>query len=380
MNGTASLTEFHESRQYWREALLFSVFGLVAFGLLMSATIDGPNIGFVPAIKGRAVRVVLGICALWLGMRVRLEALRAIILPCYASAVFLCLLPHVLGGATKGASRWIEIGSFNFQPVELLKVLAVIATAEVVDRRRAYFESFRRGVLPVLCVPLAGALALLTQPDIGHAFFILAICGVVLLCGGMRARHGFVLAATAVAGLVVVIQTFGHSRNRMAEFSSGAPGFQIGRGLESFAEGSFAGVGVGASWIKMGWLPEARNDFVLAIVGNELGLVGSILVLALFALFFVAAIQITRGAETSLRFLVALGLSVTIVLQACINVLGVTFTVPEKGIDLPFLSSGGTNLVFALASVGILLNIARDDSSRATLAVGRRRRRCDPAE
>lgn len=353
-----------EARRYWREALLFSVCGLTAIGLLMGATIDGPGVGFLAALKTRATRVLCGLIGLALMMRINLRLLRRMALPAYTTGVFLCLLPHVLGSATKGANRWIELGGFQFQPVELLKVLTVFATAEILERRRPYLDSFRKGVLPVIAVPLAGALALLTQPDIGHAFLVLAISGVVVCCGGMRARHGFVLAGTALAGLVLVLQFFGHSRNRMAEFSSGLPGFQIGRGLESFAEGSFAGVGVGASWIKMGWLPEARNDFVLAVIGNELGLVGSVLVLGLFVLFFVAAVQITLAARTPWSFLVALGIGVTIVLQACINILGVTFTVPEKGIDLPFLSSGGTNLVFALASVGILLNIAR--SSRAS--------------
>ena len=350
-------------RAFWREALLFSVLGLLAFGILMTATIDGPSLGFLPALQGKAIRVLLGLAALWLGLRVRLDVLRTLVLPAYVSAIFLCLLPHVLGQASKGAHRWIDLGPMTIQPVEPLKILAVLATAEMIERRRALLDSFLYGVLPIVAVPLLGAAALLTQPDIGHAFFILAISGIVVLCGGMRARHGFVLAGLALFSLGGVLQFFGHSRLRMAEFSSGAAGFQIGRGLEAFAEGSFAGVGVGSSWMKMGWLPEARNDFVLAIVGNEFGLVGSLLVLALFALFFVAAIKVVLGATTRWRFLVALGLSATIVLQACINILGVTFTVPEKGIDLPFLSSGGTNLVFALASIGILLNIARDDPS-----------------
>ncbi|MCB9882742.1 MAG: FtsW/RodA/SpoVE family cell cycle protein [Planctomycetes bacterium] len=358
------------ARRFWREAMLFAVCGLVGVGLLMSATIDGPVTGFFAALESRAMRILLGLVALFVCFRMRLDSLRKFVLPLYATAVFSCLLPHVLGGATKGASRWVELGGFRFQPAELVKILVVLATAEMIERRKALRDSFVRGVLPVIAVPVAGSLALLTQPDIGHAFFVIAIAGMLVLCGGIRLRHVLVLAGTAITAFVFVLQFFGHSRSRMAEFSSGTPGFQIGRGLESFAEGALGGVGIGAGWMKMGWLPEARNDFVLAIVGNELGLVGSVIVLLLFVLFFVAVVQIALGSGTPWRFLVALGLGVTIVLQACINVLGVTFTVPEKGIDLPFLSSGGTNLVFALASVGILLNIARGGT-------GSSRRRCD---
>lgn len=368
MEGEASLGEA-QRRRFWREALLFAVFGLVCFGVLMSATIDGPSVGFVAALRGRAMRILIGLVALLVCFRVRLDAARKFVLPLYVTAVFLCLVPHVLGGVTKGASRWIEIGALRFQPAELIKVLVVLATAEMIERRRALRDSFVRGVSPVIAVPLVGSLALLTQPDIGHAFFLVAIAAILVLCAGIRARHVLVLGGGATLALIFVVQHFGHSRSRMAEFSSGQPGFQIGRGLESFAEGALGGVGIGAGWMKMGWLPEARNDFVLAIVGNELGLVGSLLVLALFALFFVATVEIARSASSSWRFLVAVGLGLTIVLQACINVLGVTFTVPEKGIDLPFLSSGGTNLVFALASVGILLNIARNHTRPS-------RRRC----
>ena len=350
--------------RWWREALVFAVLALIGFGFLVSLSIDGPLGGLEGALKNRAMRLLAGLVAFALILRLRFEVFRHWVLPLFVSALFLCLVPRLLGDSTKGAYRWIEIGSTTFQPVELLKIMTVFATAEMLERRRALLHSFWQGVVPIVTVPALAALVLASQPDLGHAFFVLATAGILLACGGLRLQHGLVLMGAALLLLVLLLQAFGHSRHRVAEFASGEPGFQIGRGLRAFAEGGFSGLGPGAGWIKMGHLPEARNDFVLAIVGNEFGLVGSMLVVALFALIFAASIQITRSAATRFEFLIALGASVMLALQACVNVLGVTFTVPEKGIDLPFVSSGGTNLVFALAAIAILLRVGRAGRNR----------------
>ncbi|MAE77626.1 MAG: stage V sporulation protein E [Planctomycetes bacterium] len=362
---------------FWREAIMFATIALLGLGFVMALSLDGPVRGVVPALSARATRLLFAMAAFCIGFYLRLDRLRQWVLPLYISALFLCLVPRALGDDTNGAYRWINVGAESFQPVELLKVLVVLATAEVLVRRRALLHSFADGVLPVIAVPVSAAIVLLSQPDLGHAFFLVSVCGVLILVGGLRARHSLLLMASGALALRLALGMFGHSRSRLAEFTSGEPGFQLGRSLAAFAEGGVGGTGLGQGWMARGYLPEARNDFVLAIIGNELGIIGSVLVIGLFGVFGWAAMRIAASARCRYELLVACGLGLTIVLQACINILGVTFTIPEKGIDLPFLSSGGTNLVCALGSVGILCNIARasagtkGDQGRAVFDQGR---------
>jgi cell division protein FtsW len=354
-----------DERAFWQEAMLFAVLTLLGVGLVMSLSLDGPVRGLWPALSGRAGRLLIGLLGYFLVRRLTAERLRPMVLPLFVFVLGLCLMPRLLGVGTKGACRWIPLGSLSFQPVELLKVVCVLAMAEMLERRRPQLTSFWHGVLPVVCVPAAAAAVLLLQPDVGHAFFVMGICGVLLLVGGVSFLHCTALSLTGAVALAGALSMFGHTRARLAEFRSGEPGHQISRGLWAFAEGGVGGVGPGESWLKLGYLPEARNDFILAIVGNELGLVGSVIVVGMFVLFAVAALRMVRRAPTRWSLLAGLGLTLTIVLQACLNVLGVTHTIPEKGIDLPFLSSGGTNLVFALVSVGMLVGVTGGGATSA---------------
>jgi len=355
--------------EYWREALLFSVLTLLCLSIVMALSIDGPELGLYGALRAKALRLVPGLLALFIAIRVPLQKLRRLILPCFWISVLLCLVPLFQAHEVKGAVRWIRIFGASFQPVELLKPLCVFATAEVLDRRRDSIDSFWHGVGPALMIPASAAGALLMQPDVGHAFFVLVIGGGMLLIGGMRIRHslGLGLGMAAVAGLVLWF-VFPHTRNRIHEYLSAKPGFQIGLALDAVANGGIWGSGVGSGMFQH--VPEARNDFVLAVLGNEFGLIGSLLVLFCFVLLFVAAVKISIRSESRWTLLIGFGLAIMLVIQASLNMLGVTYTIPEKGIDLPFLSSGGTNLVFALASIGILVNISNDSGRESDEDIG----------
>ena len=208
------------------------------------------------------------------------------------------------------------------------------------------------------------SLVLIIQPDIGNAFFLFVVGGVMLVAAGLGWRAILTLLSMLGLGLILLLTLgFHHTQARLADFFSATPGFQMSRGLHAFSEGGLGGTGIGESWSKF-FIPEGRNDFVLAVLGNEFGVLGSLLVVGLFALFLYAGIQIARRKRDPWASLVALGLVTQIVGQACFNMLGVTYTIPEKGIDLPFISSGGTGLVFALATVGLLARIATPDEGQ----------------
>lgn len=347
-----------EARFFWKEALLFAVMALVGFGLIMAISVDGhdPRLGVPGLLEARLPILCVAILAFVAGRYLPLHRLRPLVLPAFGISLLLCLLPHFFSGRN-GAQRWVQVAGFSFQPVELLKVMTVLATAHLIDRFQDKAHDFKRGLLPVLLPGILAFIFLALQPDLGHAFFLLVIVGILALQMGIRTRHGLLLGLSALVMFGMTLLLFSHARQRVASFL-GEPNLQLERGMRAIDEGGLLGLGPGEGFYQVGYLPEAQNDFILAIVGNEFGLVGSLLVIGLFALLFWAAMRIAVTAATDWEFLIVLGLALNLVLQACFNILGVLQVVPEKGINLPFLSAGGSNLVFALASVGIVANIA----------------------
>ncbi len=357
-------------RFFWKEALLFAVMALVGFGLILAISVDGhdPELGVPGLLKARLPILAIAVLAFAIGRYLPLERMRPFVLPAFGVGLLLCLLPHFFSGRN-GAQRWIHAFGFSFQPVELLKVLTVLATADLVVRFRRYSGEFKRGLLPVLVPGILAFLFLVLQPDLGHAFFLLVVAGLLAVQMGIRPKHGLILSLGAFSLLGLGLLLFSHARHRLAAFL-GEPNLQLHRGMRAIDEGGLFGLGPGEGFYQVGYLAEAQNDFILAIIGNEFGLFGTLLVIGLFALLFWAAMRIAVSAASDWEFLIVLGLSLNLVLQACFNILGVLQLIPEKGINLPFLSAGGSNLVFALASVGILANIA-DRAVRSAEEEGR---------
>ncbi|MEZ5988095.1 MAG: FtsW/RodA/SpoVE family cell cycle protein [Planctomycetota bacterium] len=347
-----------ETAGYWRDALLCAVLALCGLGLGMAISIEGHDPGrSLPDLLGiRLVALGLGFAAFLVARRVPLEALRPLILPVFALALAACMATHLFRDGN-GAHRWIRLGGFSFQPVELLKPTVILATAEMVVRRKDHAGDLVRGLLPALAPALLAFAVLVTQPDIGHAFFVVCTCLAVVLHLGFRARQLLGFVGAGVVAMVAAFVAFPHFRDRVGSFL-GNPSLQVERGLQALGEGGLMGLGPGEGVYQLGFLPEAHNDFVLAVLGNELGLAGSLLVLVLFGVLFMAATRIATSARSDWQGLVALGLGTMLALQACLNILGVLELFPEKGINLPFLSAGGSNLLFALVSIGILVNVA----------------------
>lgn len=355
---------------YWKEALLFAVMALVGFGLILAISVDGhdPDLGVSGLLRARLPILLAAAVAFAVGRWLPLQRMRPLVLPVFGISLLLCLLPHFFSGRN-GAQRWVHVFGFSFQPVELLKVMTVLATADLVDRLRKYSGNLQRGLVPVLIPGMLAFLFLALQPDLGHAFFLLVVAGILALQMGIRPKHGLLLSMGAFGLLGMGLLFFSHARHRLAAFL-GEPNLQLERGIRAIDEGGLFGLGPGEGFYQVGYLAEAQNDFILAIVGNEFGLIGSLLVIGLFVLLFWSAMRIASMAATDWEFLIVLGLALNLVLQACFNILGVLQLIPEKGINLPFLSAGGSNLVFALASVGILANIA-DRAERSSEIEGR---------
>jgi cell division protein FtsW len=283
---------------------------------------------------------------------------------CGVLLLALVLIPG-LGREVNGARRWLSLGLLNLQPSELMKLFAVLYAADYTVRKAALMHSFKRGLLPMLAVMLVVGWLLLREPDFGAFVVITAIAMAILFLGGMNGRWFaglLVLLGIGFAGLVLsspyrMQRIFGFMDPWADPFGRG---YQLSHALIAFGRGEWFGVGLGASVEKLLYLPEAHTDFLLAVIGEELGFVGVALVIALFAWLLVRAFAIGRLAvklERPYSALVAQGIGVWLGVQAFIN-MGVNMGVlPTKGLTLPLMSFGGSGILVNCVALAILLRI-----------------------
>ncbi len=270
-----------------------------------------------------------------------------------------------LGREVNGAQRWLSFGPVNLQPSELMKIFAALYAADYTVRKLDAMGSFRRGFLPMLSVILLVGALLLREPDFGAFVVITAIAFGVLFLGGVNVRVFALLAVVAVIGFVILIWTSPYRRDRIFGFmdpwqDAFGKGYQLSHALIAFGRGEWFGVGLGASVEKLFYLPEAHTDFLLAVIAEELGLVGVLLVVAMFALLVQRAFVIGREAIKLERYfsgLVAQGIGLWIGVQSFIN-MGVNMgLLPTKGLTLPLMSFGGSGIVANCIALGILLRV-----------------------
>ncbi len=274
------------------------------------------------------------------------------------------LIPS-LGVAAKGARRWLRLGPISMQPAEMVKLVTVIYLAAYLTKKEDRITIFSSGLLPVLIVVgLLSGLVLL-EPDLGTVVVIGLVTVGLLFLGGARISHLLTLGLCAVPVVLALVLGSSYRRQRLMTFlapwkDASDAGFQITQSFLAFGSGGPFGVGLGEGKQKLFFLPEAHTDFVLALVGEELGLVGTGAIILLFALFVVRGFQIAARARIPFGRYLGMGITLLIGIQALVNACVVTGMVPTKGLTLPFVSYGGSSLVISLVGVGILLNISRD--------------------
>ena len=263
-----------------------------------------------------------------------------------------------------GARRWFMLGGLTFQPSEAVKPLMIAGLAGWIVHAREKIETFSRGFLPAVLLAGSAVLLMAVEPDMGSAGLIAIVLCAMLFVGGIRLRYAVpaVLILLPLA-LLLAYTKLGYIRARIEDFAYGTAdprgaGYQNIQALMALGNGGVAGTGVGQGHSKLLYLPEAHNDFIFALIGEELGLIGALIVLALFAIFVIQGCRVARRAPDMLGTLIALGVTLCIGVQAAINVAVVTRSMPNKGIALPFISYGGSALIFMLACVGMLLNVA----------------------
>ncbi len=278
--------------------------------------------------------------------------------------LLVAVLHPALGTEINGARSWFDFGAIRLQPSELAKLALLLFCADLLARRSHRLADSRLTLRPVLLVGGAVAGLVLMQSDLGAAIVIGAIVVSVLFLAGIPlARLGGVLGV-ATAGFLFMALRESYRRDRLLVFlRPGADpldsGYQITQSLTGVASGGLFGVGLGASRAKYGFLPNAHTDFIFAIIGEELGLVGAVLVVGLFLTFATLGVRTALAAPDRFGMLVAGGITAWVLTQALVNIGGVLGLLPITGLTLPFISFGGSSLVVTMAAAGILLNIAR---------------------
>ncbi len=351
--------------------LIVAVAGLVGLGVVMIFNVSyfyareqygDPYLFF----RKHLISLAIGALGMVAVSRIRPEVLERwanVILLISVFSLLLVLIPGI-GVERGGARRWMVLGGFSVQPSEVAKLAVVIFLARWISRRRDGMRDFSANVLPVLVVVGLCAGLILLQPDFGTAVILGALLMFMLFVGGARPAH---VGALALAG--VTMMAFGatlaeYRMRRLLSFldpwqHSRDSGFQLVQSLIAFGSGGVTGVGLGQSRQKMFFLPEAHTDFIFALIGEELGLLGALAVLTLFALIAVRGFRVASRHPESFAGLLAFGLTLVIVLSAVVNVGVVLGLLPTKGLALPFLSYGGSALLCAMLEVGILTALSR---------------------
>jgi cell division protein FtsW len=284
------------------------------------------------------------------------------------------MLVAVFGfGRINGAHRWIKFGAFRIQPSELSKLVLALFLAYFLEKHAGDEQSFWRTFVP--CAFVTGLLAVLivAEPDLGTAMMLAVIFGVLIYTSGARLLHLGMVAVPALVGVAGLLIFVPWRMRRMIMFldpwaDPQGSGFQVVQSLIAIGSGGPNGLGFAQGKQKMMFLPFAHSDFIFAVIGEELGLIGTLAVLLIFALFLWRGIRTSLLAPDRFGMLLSLGLVTGIVAQALFNISVVLSLVPTKGIPLPFISYGGSSLVPTLAAVGILLNISQHATGSVDLA------------
>jgi cell division protein FtsW len=356
-------------------SLVFCVAALLAFGMVMLYSASMAQVGAHYLVKQLLAGLVgLGLCAAAALLDYR--RLKTMVWPLFGFTIFFLLLvfvPHI-GIRRNGASRWIGHGGTSFfQPSEFAKLATLIALAWYGERYQRQMHTWKRGIVfpGLLIAPILGLI--FKEPDVGNALLLATVSFIMLLTAGIRLRYALPPVLILILGVALFIQ---HNQMRSeriyswlhVEETRREKGLQAYEAMVALGSGGVSGVGLGDGLQKLGFLPEHHTDFIFSIIGEELGVIATLLVVAAFLGIVVCGVCIAVHSCDTFGLLLGTGVTFLIGLQAFINIGVVTSALPNKGLPLPFISFGGSNLMMMLLCIGVLLSIARLSRANESLA------------
>jgi cell division protein FtsW len=310
-----------------------------------------------------SLKVLAGLLVMFVAMRIDYKIYRRLTKPVLLGAVLVLFVTLVLGGEVKGASRWLRWGGLGFQPSELAKYALLFHLSALIATKREQIREFKTGFLPMVIWIGAVTGLVLLQPNFSTGAMIFAISLVMLYAGHARLTHiGITLGMLVpLLGLYMVSAEY-RMRRIMTFLGGGASGkgmnYQLEQGIIGFGNGGIFGLGPGGSRQREMFLPESYGDFVFSIVGEEYGLIGTLIVVALFLTILLRGLKIAKHARDEFGRMLAFGITVTVTLYAAINAAVTLGILPTTGLPMPFVSYGGSSMLFSAAAIGVLLNIS----------------------
>ena len=363
-------------RSYDLNLLCVTLF-LVALGLIMvtsASQIVGQERFRSPFffMQRHAIRVAFGVCVLLFFMKIPYRIYQRFSLPILLVSFFLLAAIFFWGFEVRGANRWLPLFNFMLQPVEIAKLsLVMFLAGKIADLKKHVYE-FKKGFLPLAIVSSIMAVLVALQPNFTNAALILILSFAILFVGGCRLHHLAAFGACMVSVAVSVVLKVPSAYGRISAFINGGQdthgaNWQIDQSLIALGSGFIFGCGPGKGHQKYSFLPDAHTDFIYSIIGEELGAIGTILVLIIFAFILRQAVRTAKRSSNSFGYLLALGIGISIFASATINIAMTLGILPIAGLPLPFISYGGTSLITSMASIGILLNISSAGCDRVRM-------------
>lgn len=354
------------------QILITTIFALLVFGLVMlsSAGVAISQSRFGDSyyfFKHQLFFGVLpGLLLMYIAQKIDYHFWKKFAFPLFVLNLFFLVLVFIpgLGLNFQGASRWIRLGPFSFQPSEMLKLSMILYLAAWLEAKREKGTDLFEGFLPFLAIIGTVGFLIIKQPDMGTLGSIVLISMAVYFMSGARWQH---LGAMFGLGGLVFLALVKFESYRMSrllvflhpELDPRGIGYQINQALLAIGSGGIFGLGLGHSRQKFNYLPEPVGDSIFAIIAEEIGLIGAAVLIILFVIFAMRGLKIAKSAPDTFGKLVAVGVTSWVIFQALMNIAAISGLVPLTGVTLPFISYGGTSLVFLMIGVGILLNISK---------------------
>ena len=357
---------------YW---IFYVVLILVAIGVVMVYSASSyyamhEGSSSTAYLKKQGIAAVLGLFAMFMFIGIDYHKLKKVTIILMFITIPLLIVVRLFP-AVNGAQRWIPLGPFgSFQPSELAKYVVVMFMAMSLEAKKEGVKNFVTGVVPYLLVSGFYAGLVLLQKNLSIAALIMIVTFILLFCAGARYKHMFLYVAPAlISAAVLFTVTEDYRLKRMTNFidpwqDAAGDGYQLIQSFFALGAGGVTGLGLGQSRQKTLYMPEPHNDFIFSIIGEELGLIGCLIIIGLFIALIWRGVKVAMEARDTYGKLLAMGITSVVGVQAIINIAVVTGSMPVTGVPLPFISSGGTSLLITMTAMGILLNISRQRERR----------------
>jgi len=364
--------QIKEKKHQFDSHFFITVIALLAFGLIMvfssssEAARNNSSLGNDPYyfIKRQGLWAVVSLVSFMFFANFNYKKLKKLATPTLIISFLLLVLVLVIGTNVNGSKRWLTFGPLSVQPSEITKIAIILFLASSISNIKTSFKSFTHDLLPYLIVLLVISGLLMLEPHLSATIVILLIGCVILLVAGAKIKHFVMLAVPAIGALIFAIILEPYRLSRVTSFLNPfadklGSGWQIIQSLYAVGSGGIFGLGLGQSRQKFLYIPEPQNDFIFSITAEELGLIGSILLIALFAFLIYRGIRIAITAPDVFSSLISTGIMTMIGVETIINLAVCTSSMPVTGMPLPFFSYGGTTLFINMSAMGIMLNISR---------------------